>query len=111
MGSDNCPIIVLLDKSWMTRNFLRFFNLFVSSTFFLFLLSIGNGCLNEIVGFLSNLLFITRFVFVHKQGAWQPSLNISTVLTSIGLLLCEPNPDDGLMCEAVSGYVHRSIRQ
>lgn len=37
-----------------------------------------------------------------KQGAWQPSLNISTVLTSIGLLLSEPNPDDGLMCEAVS---------
>lgn len=36
------------------------------------------------------------------QGAWQPSLNISTVLTSIGLLLSEPNPDDGLMCEAVS---------
>ncbi|VVA10606.1 PREDICTED: ubiquitin-conjugating enzyme [Prunus dulcis] len=34
------------------------------------------------------------------EGAWQPSLNISTVLTSIGLLLSEPNPDDGLMCEA-----------
>ncbi|KAL6221794.1 hypothetical protein ACLB2K_005189 [Fragaria x ananassa] len=34
------------------------------------------------------------------KGAWQPSLNISTVLTSIGLLLSEPNPDDGLMCEA-----------
>ncbi|GMP59903.1 hypothetical protein CsSME_00022988 [Camellia sinensis var. sinensis] len=39
------------------------------------------------------------------KGAWQPSLNISTVLTSIGLLLSEPNPDDGLMCEAVSGYM------
>ncbi|KAK9102634.1 hypothetical protein Sjap_019888 [Stephania japonica] len=35
-------------------------------------------------------------------GAWQPSINISTILTSIGLLLSEPNPDDGLMCEAVS---------
>ncbi|KAM1201532.1 hypothetical protein ACFX2J_017621 [Malus domestica] len=34
------------------------------------------------------------------KGAWQPSLNISTVLTSIGLLLSEPNPDDGLMREA-----------
>lgn len=33
------------------------------------------------------------------KGAWQPSLNISTVLTSIGLLLSEPNPDDGLMAE------------
>ncbi|KAM1636853.1 hypothetical protein ACFX1X_014979 [Malus domestica] len=31
--------------------------------------------------------------------ARQPSLNISIFLTSIGLLLSEPNPDDGLMCE------------
>lgn len=93
------------------KKFLEVFQFICFFNFLLILLSIGNGCLNEIVGFLSNLLFITRFVFVHKQGAWQPSLNISTVLTSIGLLLCEPNPDDGLMCEAVSGYVHRSIRQ
>uniref|UniRef100_A0A7N0TBT1 E2 ubiquitin-conjugating enzyme n=1 Tax=Kalanchoe fedtschenkoi TaxID=63787 RepID=A0A7N0TBT1_KALFE len=38
------------------------------------------------------------------KGAWQPSLNISTVITSIGLLLSEPNPDDGLMCEASWEY-------
>ncbi|XP_078168479.1 ubiquitin-conjugating enzyme 37 [Carex rostrata] len=38
------------------------------------------------------------------KGAWQPSLNISTVLTSIGLLLSEPNPDDGLMAEASKEY-------
>ncbi|KAM6598564.1 hypothetical protein CsatA_018173 [Cannabis sativa] len=38
------------------------------------------------------------------KGAWQPSLNISTVLMSIGLLLSEPNPDDGLMCEASKEY-------
>ncbi|XWS17252.1 hypothetical protein CRYUN_Cryun33cG0051700 [Craigia yunnanensis] len=38
------------------------------------------------------------------KGAWQPSLNISTVLTSIRLLLGEPNPDDGLMCEASREY-------
>ncbi|XP_010924209.1 uncharacterized protein [Elaeis guineensis] len=38
------------------------------------------------------------------KGAWQPSLNISTVLTSIGLLLSEPNPDDGLMAEASREY-------
>lgn len=43
------------------------------------------------------------------QGAWQPSLNISTVLTSIGLLLSEPNPDDGLMCEAVSVHVMNCV--
>ncbi|WCJ42456.1 ubiquitin-conjugating enzyme 37 [Euphorbia peplus] len=38
------------------------------------------------------------------KGAWQPSLNISTVLTSIGLLLSEPNPDDPLMCEMSREY-------
>ncbi|XP_049936557.1 probable ubiquitin-conjugating enzyme E2 37 isoform X2 [Nymphaea colorata] len=38
------------------------------------------------------------------KGAWQPSLNISTVLLSIGLLLSEPNPDDGLMHEASREY-------
>ncbi|CAA0383556.1 unnamed protein product [Arabidopsis thaliana] len=38
------------------------------------------------------------------KGAWQPSLNISTVLTSIRLLLSEPNPDDGLMCEVSREY-------
>ncbi|KAL8129656.1 LOW QUALITY PROTEIN: hypothetical protein V2J09_018811 [Rumex salicifolius] len=38
------------------------------------------------------------------KGAWQPSLNVSTVITSIGLLLSEPNPDDGLMCEASREY-------
>ncbi|CAH9102990.1 unnamed protein product [Cuscuta epithymum] len=38
------------------------------------------------------------------KGAWQPSLNISTVLTSIGLLLSEPNPDDGLMHDASKEY-------
>ncbi|CAA7404116.1 unnamed protein product [Spirodela intermedia] len=38
------------------------------------------------------------------KGAWQPSLNISTVLTSIVILLSEPNPDDGLMCETSREY-------
>lgn len=31
------------------------------------------------------------------KGGWTPSLNISTVLTSIQSLLAEPNPDDGLV--------------
>ena len=35
------------------------------------------------------------------QGAWRPSLNISTVLTSIQLLMAEPNPDDPLMADIV----------
>ncbi|KAL4185985.1 hypothetical protein AMTRI_Chr10g233560 [Amborella trichopoda] len=38
------------------------------------------------------------------KGAWQPSLNISTILMSIGLLLSEPNPDDGLVREASAEY-------
>ncbi|PKA61702.1 putative ubiquitin-conjugating enzyme E2 37 [Apostasia shenzhenica] len=38
------------------------------------------------------------------KGAWQPSLNISTIMTSIGLLLSEPNPDDGLMAEISKEY-------
>ncbi|KAK4368409.1 hypothetical protein RND71_012201 [Anisodus tanguticus] len=43
----------------------------------------------------------TAIIVEIKRRAWQPSLNISTVLTSIGLLLSEPNPDDGLMHDAV----------
>ncbi|AWP09736.1 putative ubiquitin-conjugating enzyme E2 T isoform 2 [Scophthalmus maximus] len=33
------------------------------------------------------------------KGAWKPSLNISTVLSSIQLLMAEPNPDDPLMAD------------
>ena len=40
------------------------------------------------------------------QGAWKPSQNISTILTSIQLLLGEPNPDDGLMAEISQEYKH-----
>ena len=35
------------------------------------------------------------------KGAWKPSLNISTVLASIQLLMSHPNPDDGLMVDIV----------
>ena len=35
------------------------------------------------------------------KGAWKPSLNISTVLVSIQLLMSHPNPDDGLMVDIV----------
>ncbi|XP_026223865.1 ubiquitin-conjugating enzyme E2 T isoform X1 [Anabas testudineus] len=40
------------------------------------------------------------------KGAWKPSLNISTVLTSIQLLMAEPNPDDPLMADI---YTHRQL--
>jgi hypothetical protein len=35
------------------------------------------------------------------KGAWKPSLNVPTLLASIGLLLAEPNPDDGLVTDVV----------
>ncbi|XP_048782208.1 ubiquitin-conjugating enzyme E2 T [Lagopus muta] len=38
------------------------------------------------------------------KGAWRPSLNISTLLTSIQLLMAEPNPDDPLMADVSSEY-------
>ncbi|XP_019401913.1 PREDICTED: ubiquitin-conjugating enzyme E2 T [Crocodylus porosus] len=38
------------------------------------------------------------------KGAWRPSLNISTLLTSIQLLMTEPNPDDPLMADISSEY-------
>lgn len=38
------------------------------------------------------------------KGAWKPSLNISAVLTSIQLLMAEPNPDDPLMADISSEF-------
>ncbi|XP_053562906.1 ubiquitin-conjugating enzyme E2 T [Bombina bombina] len=38
------------------------------------------------------------------KGAWRPALNISTVLTSIQLLMSEPNPDDPLMADISSEF-------
>ena len=35
------------------------------------------------------------------KGAWKPSLNVPTLLASVGLLLAEPNPDDGLVTDIV----------
>ncbi|KAL1511172.1 hypothetical protein AB1Y20_005988 [Prymnesium parvum] len=40
------------------------------------------------------------------KGAWTPSLNISTLLTSIRLLMSEPNAEDGLMADITHEYVH-----
>lgn len=40
------------------------------------------------------------------QGSWKPAHNVSTVLTSIQLLIAEPNPDDGLMAEISHEYKH-----
>ena len=44
------------------------------------------------------------------QGSWKPAHNISTVLTSIQLLVSEPNPDDGLMADISHEYKHNRPR-
>ncbi|XP_015986296.1 ubiquitin-conjugating enzyme E2 T isoform X2 [Rousettus aegyptiacus] len=38
------------------------------------------------------------------KGAWRPSLSIATVLTSIQLLMSEPNPDDPLVADVSSEF-------
>ncbi|XP_009333368.1 PREDICTED: ubiquitin-conjugating enzyme E2 T [Pygoscelis adeliae] len=43
------------------------------------------------------------------KGAWRPSLNISTLLTSIQLLMAEPNPDDPLMADISSEYKYNRL--
>ncbi len=40
-------------------------------------------------------------------GSWKPAHNLHTILTSVQLLLAEPNPDDGLMVDISSEYKHR----
>ena len=44
------------------------------------------------------------------KGAWKPSLNLSTVLNSLRLLMSEPNPDDGLMVEITHEFIHNRAR-
>ncbi|XP_057678719.1 ubiquitin-conjugating enzyme E2 T [Corythoichthys intestinalis] len=38
------------------------------------------------------------------KGAWRPSLNLPTLLTSIQFLMAEPNPDDPLMADIASEF-------
>ncbi|KAG9464576.1 hypothetical protein GDO78_019699 [Eleutherodactylus coqui] len=43
------------------------------------------------------------------EGAWRPALNLSSVLTSIQLLMNEPNPEDPLMADIAREYkYHRA---
>lgn len=39
---------------------------------------------------------------MRPKGSWLPSVNLCTLLTTLRLLLAEPNPDDGLMADIVS---------
>ncbi|CAI2162914.1 7525_t:CDS:10 [Funneliformis geosporum] len=38
------------------------------------------------------------------NGSWKPSLNISTTLTSLSVLMADPNPDDPLLVEIASEF-------
>jgi ubiquitin-conjugating enzyme E2 T len=42
------------------------------------------------------------------KGNWKPIINLSTLLTSIQLLMAEPNADDGLMAEIVCSFFFNS---
>ncbi|GAB9475515.1 Ubiquitin-conjugating enzyme e2 t-like [Globisporangium polare] len=43
---------------------------------------------------------------MQPKGSWLPSVNISTLLTTIRLLMSEPNADDGLMPEITDMFKH-----
>ena len=38
------------------------------------------------------------------HGSWKPSINISSILTSLQVLMAEPNPDDPLMPEVADQF-------
>ena len=42
---------------------------------------------------------------MQPKGSWKPSLNLSSVLTSLRLLLTEPNPADPLMADIANEYL------
>ena len=41
---------------------------------------------------------------MQPKGSWRPSMNLATVLTSVRLLLAEPNPLDPLMADIANEY-------
>ncbi|KAK1948510.1 Ubiquitin-conjugating enzyme E2 T [Phytophthora citrophthora] len=43
---------------------------------------------------------------MQPKGSWLPSVNISTLLTTVRLLMAEPNADDGLMPEIADIFKH-----
>ncbi|KAL8614311.1 hypothetical protein ACOMHN_007649 [Nucella lapillus] len=40
------------------------------------------------------------------KGAWKPIMNLVTVLTSLQLLMAQPNPDDALMADIAEEFKH-----
>ncbi|TMW60718.1 hypothetical protein Poli38472_000760 [Pythium oligandrum] len=43
---------------------------------------------------------------MQPKGSWMPSVNMSTLLTTIRLLMAEPNADDGLMADITDQFKH-----
>ncbi len=43
------------------------------------------------------------------KGSWTPSLNLSTLLTTVRLLMSRPNPDDGLVLEITEQYKNNYV--
>ncbi|KAK3103490.1 hypothetical protein FSP39_019593 [Pinctada imbricata] len=44
------------------------------------------------------------------KGAWKPCLNVSTVLTTIQLLMAEPNPEDPLMTDISNEFKYNKAQ-
>lgn len=44
------------------------------------------------------------------KGSWSPALNICTLLTTIQLLMSEPNPDDPLMLDIANEFKYNRVK-
>ena len=44
-------------------------------------------------------VIVSRVSQLPPHGSWKPSINLSSCLTSLQVLMSEPNPDDPLMPE------------
>ena len=44
------------------------------------------------------------------HGSWKPCINISSILTSLQVLMAEPNPDDPLMPEVADQFRYHKDR-
>ena len=60
-----------------------------------------NTVCSLVVNSVCSLVMSELRCYVVLQGSWSPALNICTLLTTIQLLMSEPNPDDPLMLDIV----------
>merc|ERR1711860_282720 len=50
------------------------------------------------------------FLKMPPAGSWKPSLNVAAILTSIRVLLAEPNPKDPLMVDIAREYESQPVK-